>query len=116
SGALTRQRMFGCDLLEDGSTKGYYQDAYDGRDFTAFDLDTMTFVAADAAAEITKRMWEADRTVAERRKHYLKNTCIEWLRRYVSYGRAVLERKEPPTVRVSGKEADGILTLSCRAY
>ncbi|NXQ83160.1 HA1F protein, partial [Nyctibius grandis] len=29
--ALTRQRMFGCDLLEDGSTKGYYQDAYDGR-------------------------------------------------------------------------------------
>ncbi|XP_068264688.1 class I histocompatibility antigen, F10 alpha chain-like [Nyctibius grandis] len=110
------QHMAGCDLLEDGSTRGYYQIAYDGRDFIAFDLDTMTFTAADAAAEITKRKWEEDGTVAERRKHYLENTCIEWLRRYVSYGRAELERKEPPTVRVSGKEADGILTLSCRAY
>ncbi|XP_068264656.1 class I histocompatibility antigen, F10 alpha chain-like [Nyctibius grandis] len=110
------QHMLGCDLLGDGSTRGYYQSAYDGRDFIALDMDTMTFTAADAAAEITKRKWEEDGTVAEQVKHYLDNICIEWLRKYVSYGRAVLERKEPPTVRVSGKEADGILTLSCRAY
>ncbi|XP_052630897.1 class I histocompatibility antigen, F10 alpha chain-like isoform X2 [Harpia harpyja] len=115
-GAHTLQTMYGCDILEDGSTRGYRQDAYDGRDFIAFDLDTMTFTAADAAAQITKRKWEKDGTVAEQWKHYLKNTCIEWLRKYVSYGRAVLERKEPPMVRVSGKEAHGILTLYCRAY
>nr|AJG01888.1 UDA [Nipponia nippon]AJG01905.1 UDA [Nipponia nippon] len=115
-GAHTLQSMYGCDLLEDSSTRGYRQDAYDGRDFIAFDMDTMTFTAADTGAQITKRKWEEDGTVAERRKHYLQNTCIEWLRKYVSYGRAVLERKEPPTVRVSGKEAHGILTLYCRAY
>ncbi|XP_049648946.1 class I histocompatibility antigen, F10 alpha chain-like isoform X4 [Accipiter gentilis] len=114
--AHTVQRMYGCDILEDGSTRGYLQVAYDGRDFIAFDWDTMTFTAADAAAQITKRKWEEDGTVAEQEKHYLKNTCIEWLRKYVSYGRAVLERKEPPMVRVSGKEAHGILTLYCRAY
>ncbi|XP_074875399.1 class I histocompatibility antigen, F10 alpha chain-like [Buteo buteo] len=114
--AQTRQRMYGCDILEDGSTRGYWQIAYDGRDFIAFDLDTMTFTAADAAAQITKRKWEEDGSVAEQQKHYLKNTCIEWLRKYVSYGQAVLERKEPPVVRVSGKEARGILTLYCRAY
>ncbi|KAM7074449.1 class I histocompatibility antigen, F10 alpha chain-like [Ciconia maguari] len=114
--AHTVQCMLGCDLLEDGSTRGFYQNAYDGRDFIAFDMDTMTFTAADAAAQITKRKWEEDGTEAERWKHYLKNTCIEWLRKYVSYGQAVLERKESPTVRVSGKEAHGILTLSCRAY
>uniref|UniRef100_A0A8B9S1A5 MHC class I-like antigen recognition-like domain-containing protein n=1 Tax=Accipiter nisus TaxID=211598 RepID=A0A8B9S1A5_9AVES len=102
--AQTRQRMYGCDILEDGSTRGYYQNAYDGRDFIAFDLDTMTFIAADAAAEITKRKWEEDGSEAEQWKHYLKNTCVEWLRKYVSYGQAVLERKEPPMVRVSGKE------------
>ncbi|KAM6364623.1 class I histocompatibility antigen, F10 alpha chain-like, partial [Pluvialis apricaria] len=114
--AQTRQRMSGCDLLEDGSTRGYYQSAYDGRDFITFDVDTMTFTAADAAAQITKRKWEEDGTVAERLKRYLENTCIESLRKYVSHGRAVLERKEPPTVRVSAKEAHGTLTLRCRAY
>ncbi|XP_075268307.1 class I histocompatibility antigen, F10 alpha chain isoform X2 [Opisthocomus hoazin] len=113
--AHTWQRMYGCDLLEDGSTRGFYQHAYDGRDFIALNEDMTGFIAADAAAEITKRKWE-DEDEAERQKHYLQNTCIEWLKKYVSYGRKVLERKEPPTVRVSGKEADGILTLSCRAY
>uniref|UniRef100_A0A8D0G1U2 Ig-like domain-containing protein n=1 Tax=Strix occidentalis caurina TaxID=311401 RepID=A0A8D0G1U2_STROC len=113
----TRQRLLGCDILEDGTfLRGFYQTAYDGQDFIAFDMDTMTFTAADAAAQITKRKWEAEGTEAERRKHYLENTCVEWLGKYVSYGRAVLERKEPPTVRVSGKEADGLLTLYCRAY
>nr|ARA68496.1 MHC class I antigen [Egretta eulophotes] len=115
-GAHTLQRMVGCDLLEDNSTKGYMQKGYDGRDFIAFDMDTMTFTAADAAAQITKRKWEVDGTEAERWKLYLKDTCIEWLRKYVSYGRAVLERKERPVVRVSGKEAHGTLTLSCHAY
>ncbi|KAM9263862.1 class I histocompatibility antigen, F10 alpha chain-like isoform 1-T1 [Morus bassanus] len=115
-GAHTWQRMAGCDLLEDGSTRGFYQEAYDGRDFIAFDMNTMTFTAADVGAQIIKRKWEEDGTVAERHKHYLENDCIEALRKYMSYGQAVLERKEPPMVRVSGKEAQGILTLHCRAY
>ncbi|KAM9266882.1 LOW QUALITY PROTEIN: class I histocompatibility antigen, F10 alpha chain-like [Cariama cristata] len=86
--AHTLQRMYGCDLLEDGSVRGI-DNAYDGRDFIAFDK-TMTFTA-DAAAVITKRKWEEDGTVAGM-KHYLGNTCVEW-REYVSYGQAVLERK-----------------------
>ncbi|XP_074710478.1 class I histocompatibility antigen, F10 alpha chain-like isoform X5 [Strix uralensis] len=115
--AHTLQRMIGCDIREDGTfIRGFCQHAYDGQDFIAFDMDTMTFTAADTAAQITKRKWEADGTVAEQWKHYVENTCVEWLGKYVSYGRAVLERKEPPTVRVSGKEADGLLTLYCRAY
>ncbi|KAM6326025.1 class I histocompatibility antigen, F10 alpha chain-like [Alca torda] len=115
-GAHTLQYMCGCDLLEDNRTRGYYQNAYDGRDFIAFDMDNMTFTAADTGAQITKRKWEKDGTVAEVWKHYLQNTCIEWLRKYVSYGHTVLERKEPPTVRVSGEEAHGILTLRCRVH
>ncbi|NXV72635.1 HA1F protein, partial [Atlantisia rogersi] len=116
SGAHTLQRMIGCDLLGDGSIRGYRQIAYDGSDFIAFDIDTMTFTAADAAAQITKRNWEADETFAEHVKHYLENACPEWLRKYLIYGQAILERKELPTVRVSKKETHGILTLYCRAY
>ncbi|NXJ86794.1 HMR1 protein, partial [Trogon melanurus] len=113
------QRMAGCELLEDGSTRGFDQYVCDGRDFIAFDKDTMTFTAADWGAQITKRKWEEDGAAAEELKHYLENICNEGLRKFVSYGRAALERKgeEPPTVRVSGREdAEGTLTLSCRAY
>ncbi|NXV73783.1 HA1F protein, partial [Atlantisia rogersi] len=116
TGAHMLQRMFGCDILEDGSTRGYWQIAYNGRDFLAFNTDTMMLTAADTAAQITKRNWEVDGTEAEYVKEYLENTCTESLRQYVSYGQAMLERKEPPTVRVSGKETQGILTLHCRAY
>ncbi|KAK4805530.1 hypothetical protein QYF61_004469 [Mycteria americana] len=69
NGAHTVQRMSGCDLLEDGSTRGFYQHAYDGRDFIAFDMDTTTFTAADAAAQITERKWVEAGTVAESLKH-----------------------------------------------
>ncbi|NWU92465.1 HA1F protein, partial [Upupa epops] len=114
--AHTLQVMYGCDLWEDGSTRGYRQDAYDGKDFIAFDMDSMTFTAADTAALITKRKWEEDGVEAQQWKNYLETECIEELRRYVSYGQDVLERKEPPTVQVSGTEAHGILTLRCSAY
>uniref|UniRef100_A0A8B9S8A5 Ig-like domain-containing protein n=1 Tax=Apteryx owenii TaxID=8824 RepID=A0A8B9S8A5_APTOW len=115
-GYHTWQSMYGCDLLEDGGIRGFQQYAYDGRDFLAFDKDTLTFTAADSAAEITKKKWEADEAIAEDWKHYLENTCIEWLQKYVKYGKATLERRERPTVRVSGKESHGFLTLSCRAH
>ncbi|XP_032061061.1 class I histocompatibility antigen, F10 alpha chain-like isoform X9 [Aythya fuligula] len=116
SGSHTVQHMFGCDLLEDGSIRGFDQYGYEGRDFIALDKDALTFTAADAAALITKRKWEQEGTVAEQMKYYLENTCIEWLRKYMSYGKDVLERRERPEVRVSGMETDKILTLSCRAH
>ncbi|XP_064359728.1 class I histocompatibility antigen, F10 alpha chain-like [Dromaius novaehollandiae] len=49
-------------------------------------------------------------------KHYLENSCIEGLRRYVEHGRAALVRAERPMVRVSAKESHGFVTLSCRAH
>ncbi|XP_064359733.1 class I histocompatibility antigen, F10 alpha chain-like [Dromaius novaehollandiae] len=112
-GYHTVQRTYGCDLLEDGGTRGFMQLGYDGKDFIAFDKDTLTFVTADAAALITKRKWEAENE-PERWKHYLENSCIEGLRRYVEHGRAALVRR--PMVRVSAKESHGFVTLSCRAH
>uniref|UniRef100_A0A8D2QKT3 MHC class I-like antigen recognition-like domain-containing protein n=1 Tax=Zosterops lateralis melanops TaxID=1220523 RepID=A0A8D2QKT3_ZOSLA len=73
SGGLhTLQRLYGCDLLSDGSIRGSYRVAYNGRDFISFDLRSGRFVAADGAAEITRRLWEQDGTVAERQTNYLK--------------------------------------------
>ncbi|KAM4879886.1 class I histocompatibility antigen, F10 alpha chain-like isoform 1-T1 [Sylvia borin] len=115
-GLHTIQRLYGCDLLSDGSVRGSSRDGYDGRDFISFDLGSKRFVAADGAAEITRRRWEQDGTVAERKINYLSQICPEWLQKYVGYGQKELERKEPPDVHVSGKEEHGTLILSCHAY
>lgn len=83
--------MLGCDILEDGTTRGYHQYGYDGRDFIAFDKDTMMFTAAVPEAVPTKRAWE-EPGYAERRKHYLEQTCVQWLQRHVENGKAELGR------------------------
>ncbi|XP_072213834.1 class I histocompatibility antigen, F10 alpha chain-like [Excalfactoria chinensis] len=74
--------MYGCDILEDGTTRGYYPRAYDGRDFIAFDKDTMMFTAVVPEAVPIKRKWEEGGD-AEGWKHYLEETCVQWLRSYI---------------------------------
>lgn len=60
SGLHTYQRMIGCELLEDGSTTGFLQYAYDGQDFIIFNKDTLSWMAVDNVAHITKQAWEAN--------------------------------------------------------
>ncbi|NXF00149.1 HA1F protein, partial [Menura novaehollandiae] len=115
-GLHTLQAVLGCDLLSNGSVRGSYRHGYDGRDFISFELGSGSFVAADGAAQVTKRRWEHEGVEAERLTNYLGHTCVEWLWKYVGYGQEALERKEAPDVHVSGKEEHGILTLSCHAY
>ncbi|KAH1182994.1 hypothetical protein KIL84_004486 [Mauremys mutica] len=116
-GFHTLQVMYGCELRDDGSIGGFRQDAYDGRDFLSLDKDHETWVAADDAAQITKRKWEADRSIAQRERAYLEQTCIEWLGKYLEYGKETLQRRESPRVQVSDRPSgDGLTTLSCRVH
>ncbi|CAN8175855.1 unnamed protein product [Coccothraustes coccothraustes] len=116
SGGLhTVQRLYGCELLSDGSIRGSQRVGYDGEDFISFDLESGRFLPADSAAEITRRRWEQEGE-AEGWTNYLKHICPEWLRKYVGYGQKELEHKEPPDVHVSGREEHGTLILSCHAY
>ncbi|XP_065420047.1 H-2 class I histocompatibility antigen, Q9 alpha chain-like isoform X3 [Chrysemys picta bellii] len=116
-GFHTIQAMYGCELRGDGSIGGFYQDAYDGRDFISFDKDQETWVAADVGAQITKRKWDADRINTQQWKAYLEGTCIEWLGKYLEYGKETLQRREPPRVHVSDRPSrEGLTTLSCRVH
>ncbi|XP_064496068.1 class I histocompatibility antigen, F10 alpha chain-like isoform X2 [Pseudopipra pipra] len=117
SGGLhTLQRDCGCELLSDGSIRGSCREGYDGQDFISFELGSRSFVAADGAAQITKRKWESDGITVEELTNLLEHICLEVLQKHVRYGREALEQKEPPDVHVSGKEEHGILTLSCHTY
>ncbi|XP_056358278.1 class I histocompatibility antigen, F10 alpha chain-like [Oenanthe melanoleuca] len=114
-GLHTWLRVYGCDLLSDGSIRGSSRYSYDGRDFLFFDVESRRFVAADSVAEVSRRYRE-DENVAEEWTNYLERVCPEWLQEYVGYGQKELDRKELPDVHVSGKEEYGMLILSCHVY
>uniref|UniRef100_A0A3B1IQG5 Ig-like domain-containing protein n=1 Tax=Astyanax mexicanus TaxID=7994 RepID=A0A3B1IQG5_ASTMX len=91
-GIHTFQYMYGCELDDDSTKRGYNQYGYDGEDFLVMDLNAGTY------------KW--DRTGdASYSKNYLETTCIEWLQKYVGYGKSVLERKVRPEVSVFQKDS-----------
>ncbi|XP_062829014.1 RT1 class I histocompatibility antigen, AA alpha chain isoform X3 [Anolis carolinensis] len=110
-GFHTLQQMYGCDLRKDGSKGGYRQYAYDGKDFISFDKETLTWTAADGAAQKTKRKWDAQSMRNQYLKAYLQETCIEWLKKYLDYGKETLLRTASKLGLILGC-AMGILLLS----
>ncbi|XP_060798521.1 class I histocompatibility antigen, F10 alpha chain-like isoform X2 [Neoarius graeffei] len=103
-GVHTLQRLYGCEIDDDGTVRGYDQLGYDGDDFISLDLKSVTWTAAKPQAVITKNKLDATGT-AHADKHYLENRCIEWLQKYVSYSREILERKVRPEVSVFQKHS-----------
>ncbi|KAL7986510.1 hypothetical protein Chor_011676 [Crotalus horridus] len=118
SGFHIIQVMCGCELQADGRKGGFWQYGYDGRTFITFDKERLTWVAPQPQAQITQRKWDALPGLNERRKAYLEEECIEWLEKYLSYGKETLLRTEPPEVTVSRKMEveDGMEMHVCRLH
>ncbi|XP_025032989.1 class I histocompatibility antigen, F10 alpha chain-like, partial [Python bivittatus] len=93
-GLHTWQWMCGCELREDGSKGGFSRYGYDGRTFITFDKETLTWVAANPQGEITKKKWDAIPGYNQGWKIYLEEECIEWLEKYLSYGKEMLLRTD----------------------
>nr|KAF6341549.1 hypothetical protein mMyoMyo1_011958 [Myotis myotis] len=94
-GSHTLQEMRGCDMGPDGRLlRGYDQFAYDGTDYLALNEDLRSWTAADTAAQITRRKWEAAGE-AERVRNILEGRCLEFLHRVLAIGKEVLQRAEP---------------------
>ncbi|KAM9323873.1 class I histocompatibility antigen, F10 alpha chain-like [Gastrophryne carolinensis] len=111
------QAMYGCELRDDGSTAGYVQHGYDGRDFMYLDAQRGIFIPAMSEAQITTQSWNSPHVRSgEIHKNYLENECIDWLKKYISYGREDLERRVRPEVKVWAHQSDGVTTLHCLVY
>uniref|UniRef100_A0A670HPU6 Ig-like domain-containing protein n=1 Tax=Podarcis muralis TaxID=64176 RepID=A0A670HPU6_PODMU len=116
-GIHTYQKTYGCELRSDGLKGGYRQFGYDGRDFITFDKETLTWTAAEMEAQVTKRKWDADLAGNQYKKQYLEEECIEWLQKYLDYGKETLLRTEAPVVKVTRKaDYDGLETLVCQVH
>nr|CAC27135.1 MHC class I antigen [Microcebus murinus] len=116
AGSHTIQRMYGCDVGPDGRLlRGYLQDAYDGADYIALNEDLRSWTAADTAAQITERKWEAA-GVAEQYRAYVEGECVDWLRRYLEHGKDTLLRADPPRTHVTHHpSSEREATLRCWA-
>ncbi|KAM5145823.1 class I histocompatibility antigen, F10 alpha chain-like isoform 4-T4 [Mantella aurantiaca] len=112
------QVMYGCELRDDGSTAGYYQDGYDGREFMSLDTKTGIYIPTMNEAQITTQRWNSpEEREGERLKNYLENECIEWLKKHINNGREDLEKRVRPEVKVWGRrQSDGVTRLQCLVY
>ncbi|XP_051251238.1 major histocompatibility complex class I-related gene protein-like isoform X1 [Dicentrarchus labrax] len=113
-GVHVAQRMYGCEWDDDtGEVNGYDQWGYDGEDFIAFDLKTETWTAPVPQAVITKHKWDNNKAEIALYKNYLIRECIDWLKKYVDYGRSSLLRTDLPSVSLLQKTSSS--PVSCHA-
>ncbi|XP_056438620.1 major histocompatibility complex class I-related gene protein-like isoform X2 [Gadus chalcogrammus] len=98
-GAHIVQRTLGCDWDdEDDSTDGYLQFGYDGEDFIALDLKTLTWVAPVPQAVSTKQRWNEDKARLQFNKYFFTKQCVDWLKMGLAYGKSTLQRTDRPRV------------------
>ncbi|XP_073454414.1 class I histocompatibility antigen, F10 alpha chain-like isoform X2 [Aquarana catesbeiana] len=112
------QWMFGCELRDDGSIAVYDLDGYDGRDFLYLDTQRWVHIATINEAHISTQRWNSPEVnEGLRMKIYLENECIDWLKRFLEYGREDLERRVRPQVKVWGhRQSDDVTRLQCLVY
>ncbi|XP_063794287.1 class I histocompatibility antigen, F10 alpha chain-like isoform X2 [Pseudophryne corroboree] len=116
-GLHSYQGMYGCELGDDGSTTGYDQDGYDGRDFLHLDTKSWIYIPIMHEAQISTQRWNSpDVRVGEIHRIYLQNTCIESLKRFITYGREDLEKRVRPQVKVTGHRSGEVTKLHCQVY
>ncbi|KAM6899618.1 H-2 class I histocompatibility antigen, Q10 alpha chain-like [Xenentodon cancila] len=115
------QWMHGCEAeVSDGTLNfvdGIDMYNYDGDDFLSFDDKNQIWVAKNDAALSTKRKWDDVPVLKEYTKGYLEKECLDWMSKFINYGKKQLLDATPPDVYVfalKGKSELSIV-LTCLA-
>ncbi|KAJ8367039.1 hypothetical protein AAFF_G00333760 [Aldrovandia affinis] len=99
------QRMCGCEWDDEtGITDGFNHYGYDGEDFLVFDMKNTRWISPSPQGVSTAHNWNYFPAHLEYDKSYMTQECIEWLKKYVSYGRSTLERTVAPEVSLLQKD------------
>ncbi|MEQ2286306.1 hypothetical protein AMECASPLE_001152 [Ameca splendens] len=89
------------------------QFGYNGEDFIALDMETMSWIALRQQAIPTKLGWDTDRARIQFNKKFFTQMCPDWLERSLDYGRSSLLRTDLPSVSLLQKTPSS--PVSCHA-
>ncbi|XP_051728352.1 major histocompatibility complex class I-related gene protein-like [Ctenopharyngodon idella] len=116
-GAHTVQIMYGCEWDDQtGETDGFRQYGYDGEDFLSLDLKEMRWITPVPQGVPTVHKWNNDRADLEGRKHYFSTVCIEWLKKYLEYGKSSLQKTVSPQVFLLQKDPSSPVTCHATGF
>ncbi|XP_053497475.1 major histocompatibility complex class I-related gene protein-like isoform X3 [Ictalurus furcatus] len=116
------QWRHGCEIETTGGNikfvSGVDEYSYDGTEFLSFDDVNSRWIAPVPAAEPTKRKWDDVPILNQYTKGYLEKECVDWLKKFMDYGKEELRKHSPPDVHLFAKKSvtdPSKLTLTCLA-
>ncbi|XP_049325441.1 class I histocompatibility antigen, F10 alpha chain-like [Astyanax mexicanus] len=116
TGTLTDRNIyqgFGCcSLYPNGTYSAFLNHAFNGKDFTSFDINSKTFVAAVPQAVVYKTLRESDQSTINDVASYYQKTCLDRLKILMEAPR--VRAKRIPDVRIlEPKKKVGSVTVTC---
>ncbi|XP_068520201.1 T-cell surface glycoprotein CD1b-3-like isoform X3 [Anas acuta] len=111
------QSFKGCQLQPNGTTRTFFVIAYEGQDLIRFHLNKGTWdrVPDNEMSATAEHLLNNATTLNELIQVLLNVTCVDILEKFIEYGRADVERQEPPTATVFARKAGPAqLLLVCR--
>ncbi|NXX42792.1 CD1D protein, partial [Tricholaema leucomelas] len=111
------QMRAGCVLYPNETSWGFVDVGADGRDFVAFKVERLRWVAQQISpqAEYVSKSLNKDKSVRALLEHLLTIFCQSHILKLYKYGKADLERQEPPVATVFARTpSPAQLLLVCR--
>ncbi|KAF5881159.1 BOLA class I histocompatibility antigen, alpha chain BL3-7-like isoform X1, partial [Clarias magur] len=90
-GVNTLQKVYGCEIDDNGTTRGYDKSIYNGKVFISLDLNTGTWTAVDERAKSFTEDWNPAYKNATYWKNFVNRTCVDRLKSYIPHS----TKKEP---------------------
>ncbi|XP_060948320.1 DLA class I histocompatibility antigen, A9/A9 alpha chain-like [Limanda limanda] len=115
------QWMHGCEsVTENGETKfleGKDTYSYDGKNFLHFDDKDGLWISSSPAARDTQRKWDGVQTLKDYTKGYLEKECLDWLNKFVEFGRRQQQEAPRPEMFLFAKKSrtESNVILTCLA-
>ncbi|XP_068520169.1 antigen-presenting glycoprotein CD1d-like isoform X1 [Anas acuta] len=111
------QTSKGCQIQPNGTARSFFVIGYEGQDLIRFHMNKGTWdrVPDNEMSATAEHLLNNATTLNELIQVLLNVTCVDILERFIEYGRADVERQEPPTATVFARKAGPAqLLLVCR--
>lgn len=116
-GIHTVQQMYGCSWDDEtGDVDGFDEHGYDGEDFLSLDLKNLQYVTTLPQGVITQVKWNNNQAKLEQEKQYANQICIEWLKKYLQYGKSAFKSEVSPQVSLLQKDSSSPVTCHATGF